>query len=456
MARKFAVSGPRPVPELAPLTKKRRAAAITDVVLDSGLRVIAVRKPGTPLVEVRLRVPFGRKSATANGTGPGLHSARAELLSAGLLLGTATRDREEVDAELAMVGGHLDAGVDAQRLLLSGSVLSTGLKSLLAVLADTLTGASYRSRDIIGERDRLVEHLMISNAQPSVIAHRHLQLHRFGNHPAAWDMPAAEDVAQVTAAAVRALHRRSVVPSGSTLVLVGDLSPKSAVAAVAEAFAEWTAPGEAVSLSTPPVVQGAPLAAFDRPGAVQSQVRLTAAAVDRSHEGYAAQQLINLIYGGYFSSRLVENIREDKGYTYSARSGVEFWPGAAALSVSFDTNTESTAPALWEARYELGRLALVPPTEKEIESARNYALGTLATSLSTQAGLASTLSGIAGAGLEIGWIAEHPGRLAAVTPAEIQSMARIIMAPSAFTGVVVGDLSAVGAQLAAVGDVELP
>jgi len=456
MARKLTVTGPRPVPELATAGKRRRAAAITDVVLESGLRVIAVRKPGTPLVEVRLRIPFGRKSATSNGNGPGVHSAKAELLSAGLLLGTANRDREQVDAELAMVGGHLDAGVDAQRLMLSGSVLSTGLNVLLDVLADTLTGAVYRAKDINGERDRLVEHLMISGAQPSVIAHRHLQLHRFGNHPAAWDMPAAEDVAQVTAAAVRGLHRRAVVPAGSTLVLVGDLSPKAAVAAVGQALGEWTTPGTAVPLSTPPHVQGSPLAAFDRPGAVQSQVRLSAAAVDRSHEGYAAQQLANLIYGGYFSSRLVENIREDKGYTYSARSGVEFWPGTAALSVSFDTNTESTAPALWEARYELGRLALVPPSEKEIESARNYALGTLATSLSTQAGLASTLSGIAGADLELGWIADHPGRLAAVTGEQVHAMSRVIFAPTAFTGVVVGDLSAVGAQLSAVGDVDLP
>ncbi len=86
----------------------------------------------------------------------------------------------------------------------------------------------------------------------------------------------------------------------------------------------------------------------------------------------------------------MENIREDKGYTYSARSALEFWPQTAAVTVAFDTTTPSTAPALLEARYEFGRISLLPPTADEVESARNYALGTLATSLSTQAGLAST------------------------------------------------------------------
>ncbi|MET0967209.1 MAG: pitrilysin family protein [Nakamurella sp.] len=439
-------TGPREIPPMS-LTTATRAPSVTRALLDSGLTVVAVRKPRSPLVEVRLRIPFAGTTAK--------HAARAEMLASTMLLGTEVRDREQVDADLALVGGHLDASVDPQRLMVTGSVLSTGLPVLLEVLADSLTGAAYRRSDVLGERDRLVENLAISATQPSTVAHRFLQQRRFGDHPAAWDFPEPELVAGVGPAAVRGLHTRGVVPRGSTLVLVGDLSPSKSIDLVAKAMDSWSAGPDAQArvLSPPPPIVGAELLAHHRAGAVQSQIRMSGPALPRDDPGYPAQQLANLIYGGYFSSRLVENIREDKGYTYSARSSLEFWPGTAAVTVAFDTTTPSTAPALLEARYELGRLSLLAPTDAEVESARNYALGTLATSLSTQSGLASTLSMLAGAGLDESWLKEHPGRLARVTVDEVTQAAARLLAPANFTGVVVGDLGVLQAELLGLGNV---
>jgi zinc protease len=438
--------GPRPIPELS-TARNVTHPELAGKTIGNGLRVIAVRKPGAPLVEVRLRVPFGGRTAA--------HSARAELLAATLLLGTNSRSREQVDAELALVGGHLDASVDPQRLGVTGSVLSTGLPVLLEVLAQSLTQPAFRRHDVLGERDRLVEQLAIAASQPSVVARHHLQVRRFGSHPVTREMPDATAVAGVGIAALRGLQQKAVVPSGSTLVLVGDLEPARAIGLVESAMAGWTSPNFAEVLTTPNAVQGGPVKAFHRQGAVQSQVRLSATAFERTDPDYPAGQLANLIYGGYFSSRLVENLREDKGYTYGAQSNFEFWPSRAAMTVSFDTNTASTAAALLEARYELGRLALTAPTETEVESARNYALGTLATSLATQAGYASTLSSLAGVHLDVNWLREHPARLSAVTVDDVARVAGTLLAPSAFTGVIVADMESVGASLAAVGDVEL-
>jgi predicted Zn-dependent peptidase len=274
-------------------------------------------------------------------------------------------------------------------------------------------------------------------------------------------MPDAGLVANVGPAAIRGLHERAVVPSGSTLVLVGELSPARTLDQVAQALDGWRSRRAAVDLQTPPPIVGGPLIAFDRAGSVQSQVRLSAAGRSRHDDGYPALQLANLIYGGYFSSRLVENIREDKGYTYSAGSNSEFWPSnrpgsPAAITVSFDTTSPSTAAAVLEARYELGRLALTPPAAAEVESARNYALGTLATSLATQAGYASTLSALAGVGLDGEWLRQHPVRLAAVSVDEVASAAAEVLAPARFTGVVVGDLDTISTGLSALGDVTLP
>ncbi len=442
--------GARPIPALTDALGARNPRTV-DVLLDNGLRLIAVRKPGTPLVEARLRIPFAGSRVAAN-----LHSARAELLAATVMLGTGTRDRRQVDADLAVVGGHLDASVDAQRLTITGSVLSTGLPTLLGVLADSLTAPAFRADDVRVERARLHEHLLISLSQPSAVVRKHLQRQRFGDHSAAWDTPLAEDVDGVTPALVRSLFRRQAVPNGAVLVLVGDLSPARVVGQVGAALGAWRSERQAVPMTPPPPVEAAPIVAFDNPGAVQSQVRLSAPAVGREHEGYPAQQLANLVYGGYFSSRLVENIREDKGFTYSASSSVSFWPGRAAITVGFDTTTESTAAAVWEAQYELGRMALAPPSDSEVESARNYALGTLAAALATQAGYASMISQLAGSGLDGAWLDGYRADIAAVTAAEVHDIARTILSPSAFMGVVVGDLATIGSPLSAVLPVVFP
>lgn len=439
--------GPRPLPALG----EQRAAvepASVDTVLDNGLRVLVVRQPAVPMVELRLRIPFGSEDPT--------RPARAELLAETLFTGTARRGRVEVDTDLAMVGGELSAGVDPERLSIGGGALASGLDRLLDVLADVLTSAAYPDGEIARERDRLVERITMAEAQPGVIARKALQRKRFGDHPYAHEMPEAAEVAVVTSAQVRELHSTAVVPRGATLVLVGDVDPESTVRLVGGALEGWRSDREATELKPLPEVRGDNLLLVHRPGAVQSQLRLSARAIRRTDPRYPALQLANLAYGGYFSSRLVENIREDKGYTYHARSSIEFTNTTASLLVDADTASAVSAAALWEMRYELGRFGLIPPTESEVESVRQYAIGSLLTATSSQSGLASQLSALAGLGLGADWLREHPGRLAAVTTEQVADVALEFFAPSAFTGVVVGDAEVLAKQLTAIGGVDLP
>jgi predicted Zn-dependent peptidase len=319
-----------------------------------------------------------------------------------------------------------------------------------------LTAAAYHDDEIARERDRLVERIAMAEAQPGTIARKALQRRRYGDHPFAHETPEAADVAEVTAERVRALHRNSVVPRGSVLVLVGDVDLAATRDLVATALAGWRSDHAATDMADLPPVQGGDLLLVHRPGAVQSQLRLSARAVVRTDPRYPVLQLTNLAFGGYFSSRLVENIREDKGYTYHARSYMEFTPSGASLLVDADTASGVTAAALWETRYELGRIGLVPPSDDEIESVRQYAIGSLLISTSSQAGLASQLVTLAGLGLDADWLRGHPARLAAVTSAQIAEVALEFFAPTAFTGVVVGDAEQLAAQLTAIGGVELP
>lgn len=422
--------GPRPLPPLGEQRPATRPAAV-DTVLANGLRVIAVHHPTVPMVEVRLRVPFA-------GTDP-LHAARAEVLASTLLTGTERRDRVAVDTEMALVGGELSASVDPELLSVTGNALAEGFDTLLDVLADLLTGAVYRDDELAGERDRLVERITVAGSQPSVIARKALQRHRYGDHPFTREMPEAGDVAGVGPDEVRALHAAGVVPRGAVLVVVGDLDPDDVVSRVDRALSGWASDRDAVVLPALPELAGGPLKLVGRVGAVQSQLRLSAQAIPRTDPGYAALQLANLAFGGFFSSRLVENIREDKGYTYHARSYSEFTPSGATLLVETDTAGAVTAGALLEIRYELARFAIKPPTEAEVETVRQYAIGLLLTSTASQGGLASQLSGLAPLGLGVEWLLEHPERVKAVTTEQVAEAGRRFFAPSRFTGVIVGD-----------------
>lgn len=439
-------AGPRPLPELGK-QRTARAPSSVDTVLDNGLRVIAVRRPAVPMVELRLAVPFGGTHRT--------HAARAEVLAATLLRGTADRDRFRIDTELARVGGDLSAVVDPEQLSVSGSALASGLPVLLDVLADSLTSASHAAGEVARERSRLVERITMGRSQPRVIAREALQRHRYGDHPATREMPEADDVTAVTAAAVRALHRRALVPRGAVLVLVGDITPQRVVDTVATALAGWHSEYAATELAPLPEVTGGDLALVHRPAAVQSQLRLSAQALPRTDERYPALQLANLVFGGYFSSRWVENIREDKGYTYGAHSGFEFTPHGATLLADADTASEVTAAALLETRYELGRMAVVPPDDSEVDNARHYATGSLMIGTSSQAGLAGHLSTLARLGLDIDWLRAHPARLLTVTTGQVADAAAEFLAPTRITGVVVGDAEQLAAPLSALGGVAL-
>jgi zinc protease len=436
--------GPRPLPDLGQ-QRGRTDLAHVDTVIGNGLRVLAVRKPGVPLVEARLSIPFA-------GTDP-MHPATAEVLAETLLTGTRRRDRVAIDTELALIGGELGTVVDPERLAISGTALADGLPTLLDVLADVLTAASYPDTEVRREAERIGERLAVARTQPRVIAREALQRHRYGDHPYTREMPHAEDVAAVVPEQVRQLHAAAVLPRNSTLVLVGDLDPEQVVGQVEQALAGWESERSASVLPPLPMVSGGDVLLVPRAGAVQSQIRLSAQSLPRTDERYPALQLANLVLGGYFSSRLVENIREDKGYTYGAHSGFEFTGGSATVQVDADTATDVTAAALLETRYELGRLGLVPPTAEEVESVRQYAIGSLLIATSSQAGLASQLSALAAVGLGVEWLTGHPQRLADVSVEQVAEAALRFFAPSRFTGVVVGDAGVLAPQFEALGGV---
>jgi zinc protease len=433
-----------PVPAL---TKPRRAKKLTvaDEVVGDGLRVIAVRKPGIPLVELRLRVPFQSRRPS--------QPARAAVLSDAMLTGAGSFDRSGLAAAVQALGGDFSVGVDADRLIVGGNALATNLRAMLDLLALVVTEATYPKDEVATERDRLVERLSIARSRAGVIAGEALAHRMWGNHPYALDLPQPDAVAQVTAAQLRALHAELVRPAEGVLVIVGDVSPRRAIDQVATALDGWVGAAPSAKIRPLPTPEPGPLLVIDRPGSVQSSIRLGGPAVPRKDDHYQALQLANLIFGGYFSSRWTENLREDKGYTYGPHSRIEHNVLGSSLLFDVEVATDVTAPALLETRYELGRIASLPVTEAEVEAVRQYAIGTFALSTATQSGLASTLTAIVASGLGVDWLVEHPRLLTQVSVDDVSSAAAKFFAPARLVDVIVGDAEAITDSLSALGPV---
>ncbi|NUR52478.1 MAG: insulinase family protein [Hamadaea sp.] len=410
--------------------------------LANGLTVIAIRRAAVPLVEVRLRVPFA-----------GADLARSALLANTLFSGTADLTTVQIAAELQAVGGALGAGVDPDRAMISGNSLASGLDRLMEILAQVLTGATYPDSEVETERARLVDRIQIAQSQPSHLARVALLKRMYGDHPYAVQTPSVAQAQAVDRDQLLGLHGARLHPFGAHLILVGDLDPEKVIEVAERRLGDWTGNGDPVELPPTPALVPGPLLLADRPDSVQSSLRIALPAVPRKHPDHAALQLANLVFGGYFSSRWVENIREDKGYTYGPHSLIDHSIAGSALLVSAEVATEVTAPALVETLYELGRIATTPVEAAELEQARQYALGTLQLGMSTQSGLAGLASTYAGYGLRLDFLAEHSARLAEASVADVASAAEKYLGPAKGVVVVLGDAKVVQESVSAIAPV---
>lgn len=435
--------GPRPFPPPGP-QRGYRLPPFTDRVSANGLRVISVHQPSTPMVELRLRIPL-------LGAAPE-DAAAAELLATTLLRGDTRRSHWDIDTELAGYGATLEAARSSMNLNVFGSVPADSLPAVLDSLTRLLLDAVHAEPEVARARQRMTEQIAVLRAQPHVIAQEALRARCFGDLAALKEIPTAEAVADATAARVRELHRRLVRPGGAVLVLVGDLRPtlRQTLSDTVEGWRPATGAGSGDGgrgTGTPPFRPGA-VRLVHRPDAVQSQIRLTAPAPSREDPRFAALSLVNLVFGGYFSSRLVTNIRETKGYAYRTDSRFEDVLDRMMITIEADTATLSTAPALAEIRTELTRLTTEPIPSHEIESARQFLLGMGALSISSQAGLATSLSTTVGFGLPPEWLTTFPKQLLAVTEDQVHQAAREFFRPELFNGVVVGNAELLAGPLA--------
>ncbi len=409
-----------------------RPREVLDTRLDNGVRLLIVRAPAVPVVQIRLGIPFG-------GTDP-LHAATAEVLAATLLAGTASATRAQLDAAIAEDGGVLKAIVGPELLRVTGQVLADGAPALLAVLGQCLAGAGYAEPTVAAEQRRVLDRVRLAESMPALAARAALLRHCFGGHPVTRETPAYDDVAQVNPDRIRALHATQVVPAGSVLVLVGDVDPPGLAAAAEEAFDEWRCALPARRMTPlPPAFSATGVVPVARPGARQTEIRLAAPALSRTDLDYPALALAVQVFGGGFASRLVQELRERRGLVYSGHAALEERAGSGLTTVAFAGSPDRAAGGLAAALDELAGISgHRPPDDAEVAAARGSLVGTRSIALSTQSGLADALCALACADLGDPWLDWFDRRIRTVPADAVRYAASRYLTPEAFAGILLG------------------
>jgi predicted Zn-dependent peptidase len=415
--------------------------------LDGGLHTIVVRRAGIPLVELRVSFPLTASELTK--------PAGVVVLSRSLLAGTDRLDRAGVAEATERLGGRIDVGVGRDSLVLSGSVLSSHLRELLELLAEILSGATYPALEVRADRDRAADESVISLSRPEVVADEALDARLFAGHPYATGTPRPSAFRRVGHAELRVLHRATLGATSAHLVLVGDLRPARASAMAEEVLGPWLDCRRRGRPRLPALRRPRPSATLvvDRPGSVQSNLRLGNLAPSRSDHDWPATSLANLVLGGMFTSRLVKSLREQHGYTYSPWSALHHGRAGSSVAVGADVSTAVTAVALEQARHEIASLAIGGITDAELEAARRYAVGRFTFQTATLDGLANTLVSLAATGIGPGYLGSYPAALIRAERSDVEEAARRHLSPRRFVTVVVGEADQIVGPLAATDEV---
>ncbi|GAA0993553.1 pitrilysin family protein [Acrocarpospora macrocephala] len=385
---------------------------IADRTLPNGLRLLALRHGSTPLAEVRLHLPAPCPT-------------RLDLAESALLAASLAQLQDAYD------GVELSAMADIHRISVSASSSMADLESLLAALAQVVEGAPI---ELEVARGQLIAQFRMVRAHPDLAVRTELARHLFGDHPAAFLLPAEAELASIMEL------RRTFDPRGAVLVLLTSADPEQMADAAEKALGGWRpAARSAPPLPPLPAIEGGRLALLPRPGAPQSRIRLRAQALTPDDDRYPAVFLACNVLGGYLSSRLSRNLREDKGYVYGITSMFDLHPGSGFLAIEADTAAATTNPALAAVGDELRRMRTHPPTGEEIQAARAFATGSTATRLAPRAAFATAIADLAAKAIDPLFLLDFSRKLAAVTPEAVVAAAAEFLAPERFAGVIAAD-----------------
>lgn len=328
-------------------------------------------------------------------------------------------------AAFAVMGRHLDAGLGLLAEMVRQPRLDPGEFDRLR---------SERLNDILQARadpGRLADEMFLRNVYAPSTPYR---------RPSA-GLP--ETVERLSVDDVRAFHATGWAPSSAHLVLAGGLSTGEALRMIEEHFGGWQGSG----IGHQPIDAGAGgerrVVLVDRPGSVQSELRVGHVGIDRYDPRYFPAMVMAALLGGVFGSRLNLRLREELGYTYGARCGFDPRRSAGPFIANAAVKTEVTAPAIMELLGQLDRIRDAAPETAELTEVRDFMVGVFPLRFETTGGVAAAIEPLAVYGLPDDWWQRYRARIEAVTPDDVLSVARELVRPDRLLILATGDVDRV-------------
>lgn len=437
------------IPDLAPEREIRWPQRIK-AKLANGLELVLVESRSIPKFHGELFFRSGNAAAVGRAV------SLAEMTASMVRTGTARSSSRQIEERLRGLGADLSlaAGQDTSAISFAG--LSDNIEPVLHLVNELAREASFPAPEFDRERRQKLEEVKLERTQPGFLAGERLRKILFDKHPYALVSPTEEQVAAYTLDQMRSLYRDFYTPENALLILVGDFDSAAVRSDVENVFGSWSGKKPLSDESpAPPTPRGRRVYLVHVPGAVQAQILCGCHAITRQHPDWIRIALTNSLYGGAFNSRLVMNIREDKGYTYSPRSAVNPLRQYGYFSVSAAVRNEVVAASLTEIFYEIDKLRSLAVPKSELLDAQNYLSGVFSMGLATQSGLLSQISTLILNELPDDYLETYRQKLRALIPGDVLSAARTYIDSANMQIVVVGDREQIEKQAGLFGELEI-
>jgi len=419
--------------------------------LANGLRVIVTRQTAVPKVSVTLTVLSGYSSDPADLTG--LAAVTADVVQEG----TKTRTSKEIRKQVFGMGGSLTSSVSQDYSSLSVRGLSEFAPQLIDLVADVAMNPTLPADEIAILKQQRLQNVMRQKSSPQFLSNRTFRRALFGDHPYARTSESEATLNAMDRAKIEVFHRAHYRPNNAFLLVVGAVDPAAIIAFAEKTLGGWTrGPGNDIpkpAFPAPPALSGRKLYFVQRPNSIQSSISVGNFAVKRGDPRWYELTLANSIYGGAFNSRIVRNIREEKGYTYSPGSALTGFVDAGFYRFSADVRNEVTGATLAEVFKEIDRMRAEAVEAGELQGAKSYLRGVFPIQTSSQTGLAGTLNNVYVFGLPKDYAETFGAKISAVSADQVKTASATLLGSQSSVIAIVGDWTKVKDQLAGFKDV---